>query len=226
MSQSTNSRLQKSNTTLKSKRSESNTRFDQRNYHTVVAEIREENTDYETWLYVAVANEDHQTSHQHLVNKLQTTIKANEKRSTTNYKYGKRNRQGTKYKRRQQRKEKRKSDAFARSNNEEAERKEAYAQMQHTIISQSWLYYDMQYGISLDDLCQVIDPIRHYRAMVACTSKDLIGSVKPLECISVTTTPRSKNDAANVAIAFQPHDPHLTEEEIHVGKYNKIQNRL
>ena len=99
---------------------------------------------------------------------------------------------------------------------------EDYTRLTHSFLHHSWLMYDMQYGISLDDLCQVIDPIRHYRTMMACSSDALMGKNSPITCLSGTTT----RGIAGVAMALFQHDDSLTDEEIRVAKYRKIKDRL
>jgi hypothetical protein len=40
---------------------------------------------------------------------------------------------------------------------------EDYANLKHKIVHQSFMMFEMQYGISLDDFNQMFDPIAHYQ---------------------------------------------------------------
>ena len=105
-----------------------------------------------------------------------------------------------------------------------AEELEDFTRLRPSLLSQSWIMYDMQYGILLDELCQVIDPIQHYQAIMLCTSNTLFGNAKPMSCSATNT--RWTNNHAEIAMTLFRHDEHLTDEEIRIDKYKKIKTRL
>jgi hypothetical protein len=45
----------------------------------------------------------------------------------------------------------------------EQQNKSDYAQLKHKLLHQSWIVYDMQFAVSLDELVEGIDPSRQWR---------------------------------------------------------------
>ena len=69
----------------------------------------------------------------------------------------------------------------------EAQRSEEFAQMEHKIVSESWLMFDMRWGVNLDNLVQTIDPLAPMHAVKAFDRFGL-RTKHPLPVIGMTSS--------------------------------------